>query len=157
MEMFKETSEKKKAEFGIRLLTYLHPLDTAAFASQSGYSPPTTTTTRRTEGTNTLHYEMMMLIFWWSIHVWLSWAMCLDTFSSIPSKDGPIVSKAKGAVPRLRAVSCQKKKRRSKKKQKQGHYTTAWERRKRWRWRWRGRCIKKLFVQAHLAPPPPQG
>lgn len=39
---------------------------------------------------------MMMLIFWWSIHVWLSWAMCLDTFSSIPSKDSPIVPKQWG-------------------------------------------------------------
>lgn len=37
MEMFKETSEKQ--EFGRQLLTYLRPLDTAAFAFQSGYSP----------------------------------------------------------------------------------------------------------------------
>lgn len=45
-----------KAEFGIRLLTYLHTLDIAAFALQSVYSP-------RTDSTDILHYEMMMLIF----------------------------------------------------------------------------------------------
>lgn len=46
----------KKADFGIQVLTYLDPLDTSAFASQTGYSPCT-------DRANILHYEMMMLIF----------------------------------------------------------------------------------------------
>ena len=65
--------------------------------------------------------------------------MCLDTFSSIPSKDSPIVPKQQGGG-RAKIMG------RKKKTKKNGQYTTASERRKRQG----GKCIKKLFC-----PSPP--
>lgn len=65
--------------------------------------------------------------------------MCLDTFSLIPSKDGPNVpNRIEVEVPRL--VSYQKKKEKKKEGPEMELYQKAF-----------------FFLQVHLTPPPPQG
>ena len=73
--------------------------------------------------------------------------MCLDTFSSIPSKDSPIVPKQQGGG-RAKIMG------RKKKTKKNRGSTQRLQRGERDR---EGNVSKSFFVRAHLAPPPPQG
>lgn len=73
--------------------------------------------------------------------------MRLDTFSSIPSKDGPIVFQRGDG--RAKNTGIQKY-RKEKKRALDGGLREEEEME-------RGVRMKKLFVQVHLAPPPPQG
>ena len=77
--------------------------------------------------------------------------MCLDTFSSIPSKDGPIVPKRQGGG--RAKIMGRKKTKKQKKKENRGS-TQQLERGER---DGEGNVSKSFFVRAHLAPPPPQG